>query len=48
MQLPAKRRILLCLWTLPLSGILAIVALLLRKYVGLPGEDLAEWAGKVA
>jgi hypothetical protein len=47
MQLPTKRKLLLCLSTLPLSGILAIVALLLRKFVGLPGEDLAEWAGKV-
>lgn len=47
MQLPSKKRILLCLWTLPLAGVLAILSLLLRRYVVLPGEDLAEWAQTV-
>jgi len=48
MQYPSKRKILLCLFTFPLSGVLALVALFLRKFVGLPIGDLAAWAGVVA
>jgi hypothetical protein len=48
MQFPSKRKILFCLLTLPLSGILALVALVLRKFVGMPIGDLAAWAGVVS
>lgn len=48
MLFPSKRKILLCLYTFPLSGSLALAALILRKFVNIPGEDLAEWAGVVA
>jgi len=44
MQLPSTKRLVLSLWTLPISGILALIALFLRKFVGLPGEDLVQWA----
>lgn len=44
MHFPSTKRLVLCLWTLPISGILALIALLLRKFVGLPGENLIEWA----
>jgi len=47
MQLPSRNKIILCLVTLPLSGILALVALVLRKFVGMPGGDLSVWAGVV-
>ena len=47
MQLPAQQSITWSLWTFPLSSILAIVALILRQYVVLPSEDLAEWATNV-
>ena len=48
MQFPKTNRLIMCLWTLPISGILAISALFLRKFVGLPGEDLVEWAQSVS
>ena len=48
MQKPPKRRILVGLWTFPLSGITALVALLLRKFVNLPIGDITEWANSVA
>lgn len=48
MQFPSTKRLVLCLWTLPISGILALIPLILRKFVGLPGEDLVEWAKIVA
>lgn len=48
MQKPPKSRILAGLWTLPISALLAIVALLLRRFVNLPGGDLAQWASAVA
>ena len=48
MQIPKPTRLALCLLTFPVSGILAIVALLARKFVGLPGEDLAKWAKVVS
>ena len=41
-------RIFICLWSLPISGILAIIALFLRKFVGLPGENLLKWAQAVS
>ena len=47
MQKPPKKRILLSLWTFPISGFMAIVALLLRKFVNLPVGDIAEWARDV-
>lgn len=47
MQSPPKRRILAGLWTFPISGLMAIVALFLRKFVNLPGGDLTEWANTV-
>ena len=37
----------LCLLSMPVSGALAIGALVLRRFVSLPGQDLAEWAGVV-
>ena len=48
MQFPSNKRLILCLWTLPISGLLAIGALLLRKFIVLPGTDLLEWAQMVA
>jgi hypothetical protein len=48
MQKPPKGRILVGLWTFPLSGITALVALLLRKFVNLPVGDITEWANSVA
>jgi len=47
MQLPSKKRLILGLWTLPISGVLAIGALFLRKFIVLPGQDLLEWAHMV-
>ena len=37
-----------CLWTLPISGVLGMAVLFLRKFIGLPGEDLIEWATVVS
>jgi hypothetical protein len=48
MQQPSRRKLIVCLYTFPLSGILALAALVLRKFVGMPGGDLAAWAGVVA
>jgi len=54
LQTPSERvakqlpRILTCMWTLLVSGVLALTALLLKKFVGLPGENLVEWANVVA
>ena len=47
MQLPSNKRLIFCLWTLPISGIVAIGALFLRKFIVLPGDDLLEWAHMV-
>ncbi|MFH2039745.1 MAG: hypothetical protein ABIJ65_09960 [Chloroflexota bacterium] len=47
MQIPSRRRILLCLFTFPLSGILALGALFMRKFVGMPGADPGVWAAVV-
>ena len=47
MQLPSNKRLIVCLWTLPISGIVAIGALFLRKFVVLPGTDVLEWAQMV-
>lgn len=44
MAFPKRMRLALCLLTFPVSGLVAIVALLLRGFAGLPGEDLAAWA----
>jgi Na+-driven multidrug efflux pump len=48
MQFPKSKRLIICLWSLPISGILAIFALFLRNFVGLPGENLLEWAQAVS
>ena len=48
MQKPPKSRVLLGLWTFPMSGIVAIIALFLRKFVNLPVGDITEWANSVA
>jgi hypothetical protein len=48
MQFPKPKRLIWSLLTLPISGSLAIVALLLRKFVGLPGENLVGWANVVS
>jgi hypothetical protein len=48
MVFPGRVRLTLCLLTLPLSGLVAIVALLLREFVGLPGENLVAWAQVVS
>jgi len=48
MQYPSNRRLMACLWTLPVSGVMAIGALLLRKFIVLPGDDPLEWAQMVA
>ena len=47
MQNPPKRRIIVGLWTFPISGVIAIIALFLRKFVNLPVGDLTEWAQDV-
>ncbi len=47
MQLPSNKRLILSLWTLPISGVLAIGALFLRRFTVLPGQDLLEWAQMV-
>jgi len=47
MQKPSKGRILAGLWTFPISGLVAIIALFLRKFVNLPVGDIAEWAESV-
>jgi len=47
MQLPSNKRLVISLWTLPISGVLAIGALLLRKFIVLPGNDQLEWAQMV-
>ena len=44
MQLPSNKRLIICLWTLPISGIVAIGALFLRKCTVLPGNDVLDWA----
>ena len=48
MQNPPTKRILIGLWTFPISGVMAIVALFLRKFVNLPVGDITEWANNVA
>ena len=48
MQCPKPTRLFLCLLTFPASGILAIIALLLRRFAGLPGQNLVEWAEVVS
>lgn len=48
MQKPPKKRILVSLWAFPISGITALVALFLRKFVNLPLGDVSEWANSVA
>ena len=48
MQNPPTKRILIGLWTFPISGVMAIVALFLRKFVNLPVGDITEWANSVA
>lgn len=48
MQKPPKGRILAGLWTFPISGVLALVALFLRRFVNLPVGDITEWANSVA
>jgi len=48
MQKPPKGRILASLWTFPISGLVAIVALFLRKFVNLPVGDITEWANSIA
>jgi hypothetical protein len=47
MQIPPKRRIIAGLWTFPISGVMAISALFLRKFVNLPVGDITEWAQDV-
>jgi len=48
MQNPPKGRILVGLWTFPISGVMALIALFLRKFVNLPVGDITEWAKGVA
>jgi hypothetical protein len=48
MQYPSKNKILFCLFTFPFSGLLALVALFMRRFASLPGEDLKAWAEVVA
>jgi hypothetical protein len=48
MQYPSTKRLIFCLWTLPISGIFALIALFLRKFFVLPGADLVGWAQMVA
>ena len=47
MQMPPKRRIIAGLWTFPISGVIAIIALYLRKFTNLPVGDIREWAQNV-
>jgi len=47
-QNPPKGRILVALWTFPVSGLVAIVALFIRNFVNLPVGDKAEWAESVS
>jgi hypothetical protein len=47
MQMPPKRRIIAGLWTFPISGVIAIIALFLRKFANLPVGDISEWAQDV-
>lgn len=48
MQKPPKKRILVSLLSFPISGITALIALFLRKFVNLPVGDVSEWAKSVA
>lgn len=48
MQLPSSRKIYYCLITFPISGLLALIALFMRRFASLPGEDLKAWAEVVA
>ena len=48
MHYPNIRRLKFCLWTIPISGVLGIGALFLRDFMGIPGEDLVEWANTVS
>ena len=41
-------RLVICLLTFPASAILAVVVLLIRGFVSLPGENLGEWAEVVS
>jgi len=45
---PKKKRILIGLWTFPVSGLVAIGALFLRNFVNLPVGDITGWAESVA
>jgi len=47
-QKPPKKTILISLWTFPISGLVASVALFLRNFVNLPAGDMTEWANSVA
>ena len=47
MQLPSSKRLIFCLSTLPVSGIMAVGALLLRNFVVLPGDNPSTWAQMV-
>lgn len=47
MQQPSRKRIIASLWTFPISGVTALAALFLRKFVNLPVGDLTEWANGV-
>lgn len=48
MQYPKTKRLIVSLWSLPVSGAIAIFALYLRNFVVLPGEDLLSWAQVVS
>jgi len=43
-QKPPKKRILIGLWSFPISGLLAIFALFLRNFINLPVGNISEWA----
>ena len=48
MQYPKTKRLIISLWSLPVSGVIAIIALYLRDFASLPGEDLLSWAQVVS
>ena len=48
MQYPKTKHLIVSLWSLPVSGAIAIFALYLRNFVVLPGEDLLSWAQVVS
>ena len=47
MQVQKPFRMVVCLLTLPISGVLAIASLLMRRFIVFPGDNLVEWADVV-